>query len=252
MRKQRMGEVLRAALRIVGYQAAFGFFGLMLTPSLLSLGSAIRIPLASLLIVAAGLLMFMDGANRGQRDCAASHTLDKLARKGAYTPSAAESAKRFSRLKGVLGPCAGVLPILPLAVYVAVTARPFVYTLQDLPPWLSAYASRPEISAPLQYLEHARTVATLTDYLRVAVRFVLFLYVGLFDVLSDAASIRFDRVSPLLALIMPAVHVVGYQLGPVFHARGVKLIEDAKRRPRKRLKKNARKGPGPGEKKRLI
>jgi len=253
MRKMWNGEVLRTALRIFGYQVMFGFFGLLLTPSLIDLSSAARIPLISLLIGVAGVLVFMDGAGRGQHDCQVGDRLEKLGRKGEYAPSEEESAKRYNRLKGILGPCISAIPMLLIAAYVAFTARPFAYTLQDLPPWLTSYTVRPEIGAPLQYLLNTQTVAALSDYLRIAVRFVLFLYVGLFGVLSDAGSLFFDRISPLLVLIMPAVAAIGYQFGPVFHCRNVKAIEEAKRRPRKRLKKDARKKMGPArEKKQLI
>jgi len=252
MRKKWSGEVIRGALRVLGYQIMFGFFGLMLTPSLLGFGDGLRIPLVSLLIISAGILMVMDGSYRGESDCAVGTTLDRLQRKGTYRASDTENARRYSPLKGVLSAVLGVLLVLLPAIYVAVTAQPFEYTLQDLPSWLESYTGRPEIGAPLAYLQGVRASAGLTEYLRVAVRFVLFLYVGLFGTMSDAQSLLFDRISPLLALVMPMLAAIGYLLGPLRHKRTVKAIEEAKRKPRKRLKKSAEKKQAPEEKRRLV
>ena len=78
MHKFRIGEIFRVALRILGYQLVFGLFGLILTPPLIGLGSAARIPLTLVLIAMVGLFMFMDGANLGQRDRAAGERFEKL------------------------------------------------------------------------------------------------------------------------------------------------------------------------------
>lgn len=92
--------------------------------------------------------------------------------------------------------------------------------------------------------------ATLTDYLRVAVRFMLFPYVGFFGVMDDAATLLFDRIAPALSLILPAAAAVGYQFGPARRKKYVKSVEQVKRTPRKRLKKDRNRQPP--EKKQLI
>lgn len=253
MGKARASEILRTGLRIFGYQVAFGFFGFMFIPALMGASDIIRLAVVGLLVAAGMMLMFMDGSYRGERDCAMGETLDKLEKKGSYKASDAEQAKRFSRMKGVLAALAGAAPIVLLAAYVAITAKPYVYTLQDLPGWLGAYTHRPEVGGALGYLQDATAVATVTDYLRIAVRFVLFPFVGLFGTMTDATSLLFDRISPLLALIMPAITAIGYQFGPRRHAKTQKQIEEAKSKPRKRLKKDAAKRKAaPKEKKQLI
>ena len=251
MNKWRRGELLRTALRVFGYQVAFGFFGLMFAPMMMGTSTAVRVPLIGSLIVACGLLMFMDGSYRGERDCAVTETLDKLAKKGEYQPTGAELAKRYRRSKGVIGALLGALPALALAVYVAVSAVPYAYTLQDLPGWLSTYMPRAEIGDALRYLEDVTVTVTLTDYLRIAVRFVLFPYIGILGNVSDAGSLLLDRLSPLLTLIMPAVSAIGYQFGPGRRRKAVRMIEEAKQRPRRRLKKAAKQRIRP-EKKQII
>lgn len=252
MGKARVKEALRTALRIFGYQVAFGFIGFMLIPSLMSASAGIRIPIVGLFIAAVGVLIFMDGSYQGEKDCAMGDTLEKLARKGTYNPSDDENAKRYKRGKGIVAAFISALPVLLPACYVALTATPYVYTLQDLPSWMSGYIQRPEIGRALEYLGNIEVSATLTDYLRIFVRFLLFPYIGLPGELGDAGSLLFDRLSPLLALILPAVSAIGYQFGPRRRAKSVKAIEQAKHTPRKRLKKTAKRGGGDKEKKQLI
>lgn len=249
----RAGELLRTAARILGYQIAFGFIGFMVTPALIGAAPAVRISLIGVFILAMAILMFMDGSYRGEKDCALGETLDRLERKGAYTASAVENGKRYSRLKGVLSALLSALPLLLIALFVALTAQPYMYTLQDLPGWLSPYLDRAEIGKALVYLEDVGTTATVTDYCRIVVRFVLFPYVGLFGTMDDAASLLFDRIAPALTLIMPVMTAIGYQFGPRRRAKAVKEIEKAKNTPRKRLKKQGQKKQGePKEKKQLI
>ena len=181
-----------------------------------------------------------------------SETLDKLKAKGSYKATEAEIAKRYSCLRGVLGSLAGALPGIVLGVLVAVTARPFVYTIQDLPGWMNAYVSRPEIGDALAYMRGEMPGATVFDYLRIADRFLLFPFVGLLGTLNDEMSLWFDRLSPLLALLMPVLCAVGYLFGPGRRAKEVKAIEQAKNTPRRRLKRDRRRNREPAVKKQLI
>lgn len=248
----RMGEVLRIGLRILGYMAVFGFIGFMFIPSLMGASAMIRIPIIGLLILAAAALFFMDGSYRGEQDCTMSETLDKLAQKGTYVATPQEEGKRFNRLKGLLGPLLGILPLFLIALVVAVLTKPYVYTIQDLPGWLSAYTSRPEVGGALAYMQGAQVSASVVDYLRIAVRFVLFPFVGLVGDMTDEMSLLFDRISPLIMLILPMASAIGYQFGPRRRAKSVKIIEQAKNTPRKRLKKDRKKQTGPKEKKQLV
>ncbi len=246
------GEIIRTGLRVLGYEAAFGFIGFMFAPTLIDASPAIRVPLLGLLIALACMLLFMDGSYRGERDVALNETLAKLSAKGAYTPSKDEEARRYRRMKGVLGALVGALPLVLLAAYVAITTQPYAYSLQDLPQWLSPYMNRPEVAGGADYLVGVTFTTTVTDYVRVAVRFFLFPYIALLGQTTDAASLLFDRLSPLIALIMPLMAAIGYQFGPMRHAKTAKAIADAKAKPRKRLKKEAKKRLENKEKKQLI
>lgn len=253
MAKLNPREVCKTAARIFCYMLAFGFIGFMFVPALMGASAALRVPIIALLIIAAGMLFFMDASYRGERDCAMSETLDKLSRtQSGYMPTSREEGRRFHRLKGVLEPALGALPLVIIALFVCIMAEPYVYTLQDLPGWISPYLHRPEIGNALVYLQADLPSASLVDYLRIFTRFMLFPYVGLLGTMSDEMSLLFDRLSPLISLILPLASAIGYQFGPRRRAKNVKAIEQAKNTPRKRLKKDRRKPGGPQEKKQLV
>lgn len=224
----------------MGYEVAFAVVGFVFTPALVSAGTGLRVFGVGLVVALAWLLTGLAGAARGERDSALSETLGRLAQKGEYTPAPEEKARCFSRSKAVLAALVGASVVLVAALCVAVTAKPYAYTLQGLPDWLGGYVARPEIGEALSYLENVKTSAVWTDYVRVGVRFALFPYVALMGTMTDAASLLFDRLCPLFSLLVPASYAVGYQFGPARRAKAVKQIEEAKHRPRKRLKKEAR------------
>ncbi|MDR0928254.1 MAG: hypothetical protein LBM74_00885 [Oscillospiraceae bacterium] len=253
MKELRAGAVLRGGLRMLGYQLIFGFLGFMFAPTLITAAPVLRIGLIGLVVLGVCYMLFMDGVSRGEQDCALGETLDKLTQKGSYTPTDAENARRFDRLRGALQPLVGILPLLLAALFVALTATPYSYALQDAPAWLSPYANRPEVAGALAYLADAGIEPTLTDYVRIVVRFALFPYVGLMGEMSDAASLWFDRLSPLIMLLLPLLVSLGYQFGPQQRAKTVKKLAQAKFAPRKRLKQAAKKRlSGESEKKQLI
>lgn len=251
MKRIGMREVVRMALTLLGYQVAFGFIGFMVIPAMLGATDLLRIPLVGVLILAALAFIFLDGSYKGERDSVMSESLDKLAEKGTYTPSEAEEAKRYRRIKGILAALIAALPLFIVSLIVALTAQPYTYTLQGTPSWLAGYFQRPEIGNAVSYLQIDAASAGLTDILRVISRFFLFPYVGLFGSMSDEMTLLFDRISPLLALVLPAASAIGYQFGPRRRAKNAKAIDQAKRTPRRRLKKDRRK-TGPKEKNQLI
>lgn len=252
MRKLNFGEILRTGLRVFGYQLIFGFIGFMIIPAFIDASPALRIPLIGLVLLAAAVMFFVEGSYRGEKDITMTETLDKLAEKGTYKSTPLEEAKRFDWRKGILGALLGAAPLLLCAIYVALTTQPYAYSVQDVPSWLTAYTNRPEIGEAVAYAMKSAVGASLTDYLRIFVRFVLFPYIGLLGVMSDEMSLMFDRIAPLLSLIMPAMAGIGYLFGPRRRAKAVKEIEAAKNTPRKRLKKDRKKQAGPKEKKQLI
>ncbi len=240
MNRSQIKEIGKKALRVIVYELLFGLIGILLVPSLLGASAVIRIALCVALIVIATLMFLTNAASLGETESAAADRLAKSAQKSNYHPSEAELASRYSVKKALLGALLGALPLFILCVLLALTTRPYVYTLQSYPTWLSSYVELPEIGGGIAYLNDIQVNIGIADYLRVAVRVVLFPIVGIFSDLSDSASLLFDRLTPIISLLIPAVFVIGYLLGPGRHAKEAKAIEEAKNKPRKRLKKEAR------------
>lgn len=249
---KRFIQIGRGALRIAGYELAFAFVGLIITPMLLNATAVLRIPLVGLLIALAVWLLYLEGSYRGEMDTAKGEALHKLKLKSNYAATDEELSMCYWPMKGVASAFLAALPFMLIALYVAMTAEPYVYTLQDLPGWLANYYQRAEVGNALLYTRDVQYVTTLTDYLRVVTRFVLFPYIGLVGAMGDDASLLFDRVAPLLTLVLPVAAAIGYQFGPRRRAKTVKMIEEAKNKPRKRLKKTAKRNNMPKEKKQLV
>lgn len=238
--QKKENRLARTALTVLGYEIAFAFVGFVITPALAESAAAIRIPVVGLFIAAFWALAAISGMSRGEREFDMSQKLKKLTDSEGYHATKAEESKRFSRSRVVLAALIAAAPVVIAAVCVAVTAEPYTYTLQGTPSWLGTYMAREEIGAAVAYLQETTVTAVWTDYLRVGVRFLLFPYVSLIGNMTDAAALLFDRISPVLALLLPAFYAAGYQFGPARYAKTRKFIEDAKNKPRKRLKKEAK------------
>jgi len=251
MKAKRFHHIAKGALHIVGYQLAFAFVGLLITPMFIASSAVVRVPFVGLVILAAIALVFIAGSQRGEVDCAKTEVLNRLLQKDGYVASGAELGSRYRRSNGVFSALLSSLPFVMIAGYVSATATVAAYFLQDLPPWLSGYLHRPEIGAPLHYAQNLAAVSTLTDYLRLATRFILFPFVCLFGEMSDELSFLFDRLTPIFMAVLPSAFAFGYQFGPARRKKAVLLIEKAKNTPRKRLKKAAKR-QAPREKKQLI
>ena len=166
------------------------------------------------LLIASGLvlLFYSEGLNRGARDAGESRQLAKLERNG-IAVEAREDAACYHPFKA-LGACALVF-ILPLlcAVFLALTAKEYTYSLQDLPSWLTgSYGARQDVMAPLTaYMQNAG--ATIVDWVRVFVRLFVLIFVNLFPD-PQRMSAAIDRIAPLCMLIYPLAFMTGYLRGP--------------------------------------
>ena len=158
------------------------------------------------------MLFYSEGLNKGARDASESRQLAKLEKSG-IAIEAREDAACYHPLKALCG-CAAVF-ILPLlcAVFLALTAEEYTYSLQDLPTWLTnSYGSRQDVMAPLSaYMQSAGT--SIVDWVRVFVRLFVLLFVNLFED-PQRMSAAIDRIAPLCMLLYPAAYMIGYLRGP--------------------------------------
>ena len=241
MNKYKRRAVIRLAVRVLLFQLVFGFMGLMLVPLVLQSNSMLRLVLSGVLILLGILFVFSQGAIQGERHCALSERLNKSIAVRNYHPSEEEDAGRYDWRKGVWGALVGGAPILILALLLAITTRPYAYTLQSYPTWLSTYSSLPELGDALSYMENIKTSLSIDDITRIAVRFMLFPFIGIVGEMSNEMSLLFDRLTPLMAMLLPVCFMLGYLQGPSHRAKESAAIEAAKKQPKKRLTKEAKK-----------
>ena len=88
------------------------------------------------------LMMYSEGVTRGVADADASHAADRLEKLGRPLTRKEESAC-YQPMKALCA-CLVVFAVpLALSLYLAATAKPYTYALQDLPAWLTGtYGAR--------------------------------------------------------------------------------------------------------------
>lgn len=227
-RAARFGrEVPRMALKLLTLLIAIIVMGLIFS-ALQGIEAVWLRVVISLCIISGMLLMCMnEGMTKGVRDVHASRTYAQAQEKG-MTPGEKEDAACYRVMKAV---CAAALLFavpLALAIYIALTAREYVYTLQDLPTWLTqSYGMRADVMAPLAAYGHTASLAA-EDIIRAAVRLPVMMYINLFaDPLVESALI--DRMTPLFLLTYPAAYLAGYLLAPRMNRKQEKLNRRAKK-----------------------
>ena len=206
---------------------AVAVMGLMFS-ALQAIGSMVLRAVISLAILSGILLMmYSEGLTRGVADMDASHAADKREKLG--RPLARkEEAACYQPMKAVCA-CLIVFGIpLVLSVYLAATAEPYTYALQDLPAWLTGtYGAREDGMAPLA--AYAQTVSfTVRDGIRLIVRLAVLIYINLFPDPQTMVQL-IDRLSPLMVLTYPVACMIGYLRAPAVYARRQSMQRRAKK-----------------------
>ena len=107
---------------------------------------------------------------------------------------------------------------LALSLYLAATAKPYTYALQDLPAWLTGtYGAREDVMAPLAAYAQSATF-TLRDGIRLVVRLAVLIYINLFPDPQTMAQM-IDRLSPLMVMTYPIACMIGDPRAPAVYAK---------------------------------
>ena len=179
-RAKRWGaRIWPMAGRLAAILAAVTVMGLMFT-ALQAVGSMALRAVISLAILSGVLLMlYSEGLTRGVADADASHAADKLEKLGRPL-SRREEAACYQPMKALCA-CLIVFGVpLVLGAYLAATAEPYTYALQDLPSWLTGtYGAREDVMAPLAAYAQTASVSA-RDIIRLIVRLTVLIYINLF------------------------------------------------------------------------
>ncbi len=236
-RAQRwQSRVLPMAVKLIVPMIVIIVMGLMFS-ALQAVSQGLRVVLAIAIIAGMLLLLFSEGLTRGAEDAQASRSYVNLAAKGAKLEEK-DDAMCYHPLKALCAVLVVFAIPLALSVVVAVTAKPYTYTLQDLPTWLTGtYASREDVMGPLgAYMVEAGLKAS--DWLRMAVRMFVMNYINLFDD-PLTMGLTIDRLSPLFILSYPAAYMIGYLRGPASNRKLEKMNRRAKKVAVRRAEKKS-------------
>ena len=117
---------------------------------------------------------------------------------------------------------------LALSLYLAATAKPYTYALQDLPAWLTGtYGAREDVMAPLAAYAQSATF-TLRDGIRLVVRLAVLIYINLFPDPQTMAQM-IDQLSPLMVMTYPIACMIGYLRAPAVYAKRQSMQRRAKK-----------------------
>lgn len=223
--------------KVLSYIAIFAFLSLVLS-TVTGSNDVIGRVLNVLLLACYFMLEFLEGASRGEHDVTMSRTVQGRLEKG-IEPEKLELARCYGPRKAFAAFGLAISGFFVMAVIVALAAKPYTYSLQDLPTWMNAYMGRSDISDALHYYTVMES-ATIADYLRIVVRACILPFVNLFtDVVS--ASMIIDRLSPLFIILLPLMYPLGYLCGPHLYAKRMRNNAEAKKATLKRIRKKNKK-----------
>lgn len=221
------GSVKPLIGRLIIVLIAATVLGVLLS-ALQGLGNmAIRYVITGVIVASLLALYFAEGLREGVADAASSRFYEKVEAKG-QALTREEDASCYNLLKPVCAACLIFALPMALAVIVALCAKDYTYTLQDLPAWVTqSYANRSDVMGPLgAYTQTAGLGAV--DVMRMIVRLIEMVFISIFpDPLKMGAMI--DRLSPLMILTFPIAYVLGYAFGPVSHEKSRKQERRAKK-----------------------
>ena len=227
-RAKRWGaRIWPMAGRLAAILAAVTVMGLMFS-ALQAVGSMALRAVISLAILSGVLLMlYSEGLTRGVADADASHAADKLEKLGRPL-SRREEAACYQPLKALCA-CLIVFGIpLVLSAYLAATAEPYTYALQDLPAWLTGtYGAREDVMAPLAAYAQTASVSA-RDIIRLIVRLTVLIYINLFPDPQTMAQLV-DQLTPLMVLSYPVACMIGYLRAPAVYAKRQSMQRRAKK-----------------------
>lgn len=225
--KNWIKEVPGLALKVFWLVLAVTVMGLLFSALQSVQASWIRLTLSALIIAGLLVMYFAEGLSHGTHDAQASRAYDKLVDKG-ITPSDKEDAACYHPLKALCGVMLVFIIPLLMALYLSATAKPYTYSLQDLPAWLTqTYGMREDIMAPLgAYVQNVSLTAV--DWMRMFVRVLVMIFINFFSSPLKMTGL-IDRLCPLLLLTYPAAYMLGYLRGPAMQTKQAKMNKRAKK-----------------------
>lgn len=170
----------------------------------------IRYPINLLLLVGGGMLVYGEGAYRGERACTLAASLENYRAEG-RTPSAEDEKQAWKWVNGLQAALIAWIPFAVVALFNIVAQSGVFGSVQG------------QVG-----------VAEITN---VVVRVLFMPYNVVYDLVSQEVL---PYVLLMVSLIMPAVLMAGYLQGPRLRKKKLKEIELGKKRKLRKMKKGER------------
>jgi hypothetical protein len=225
----------RRALRVAGSALVAIFIYLVFGSLLMFDNLLLRLLTNSALILMCGGFLYMSGASHGEADAAFGEIMYQREAEGKTVPDS-DKARSFAPVKGVCTALFGALPFVLLCLIVAVTAQLQTYSLGALPEWLSSYRRQAEIGDALRYYESTASFGVL-DFVSLAVRLIILPFITIAGSTNAHSVLLVERLSPILAMIVPAGYALGYLRGKELRTRVHTSIAQSRRRKKSKEKK---------------
>ena len=228
----------RSSLKFCGILILVFFVTFITCSSISSAGTVIRIIFSTVVIILILFVFFNYGANLGADAVAKGEILYQKQQEGKIC-SESEKKQCFHPLKAYIIGFIGTVPFLLIAAIFAFNATITQTGAGTLPSWMQAYIRRTDIAnALISYVQPDG--ATLTDYMRIAVRIFILPFVNLIGIQNPHGLLVLERISPLLLLLPALSYGTGYLNGRNIRTKVHTMISENNRK-RKKKEINARK-----------
>ncbi len=229
-------RTLKEALVMFGMVAVTAFVSFLVC-SMTSLSSVVlRIGLNLVIFLLIQMIFYQRGINAGTEAVARGENLYVRKERGAAVADS-EIQICYHPLKGYLTGFLGTVPLLILAVILALTTSKVVTGYGALPSWMQTYLRRSEVGDALV----AYTVTepmSFVEFVRIIMRICMMPLVSMIGSGNGDLTLLLERLSPLVMLIPAVFYGFGYTRGEIVRTRvHTEIAENTKKRKRQEQKK---------------
>jgi len=229
------GNTFKNALKLLGAVTLIAFMSFLVT-SMTAFDSVILRAIVNIAIIMLTMYIYFNSGTRlGTEDVARGEIL--YHREELNLPIS-ESERRlcFHPAKGFIIGGLAVIPLVLLALGLALTAQSVKTGAGVLPSWMENYLRRAEVGNALLSYTQAEPMS-VSDILRIVVRIFIMPWVSMVTAANRSGMLTLERLSPLVMLLPSVAYGAGYLTGKSMRARvHTEIAENAKRRKKKEIK----------------
>lgn len=232
-------NLFRNSMGFLGTQLLMVVVFLMVATMLNSENLFLRYGVNGALLLSVWIACFFTGSAKGTNDVAVGERLYDR-QEGVHSAGEAEKATSYHPLKGFVIALTASLPLVIVALVLALTAQKQVTGMGMLPDWTATYRTRPEIGTPLAFYMVTPSF-DVTGLCRTLVRILLMPMVGMVGAANHEGILLLERLSPLLVLLPGLCYGLGYTRGVQGRSKVHTSIAENNKKRRKQAAKAQKK-----------